>query len=78
MRSTINNFKVKSLLLSGDYICSDEEGSCYLLSSCQAATFTSEELTAFKTTVDYVVFPVEIALLNQDSAEESYGCYPLN
>lgn len=77
MRSAINNYKVKSLLLSGDYICSNEAGDRYLLSPCAADTFNTQELATFRTPAKHVVFPEEIALLSQESTSESYACYLL-
>jgi hypothetical protein len=67
MRS-INNYRINRLLLSGDYVCSDNENSLFLLTS----TVTPPKL--HNILIENIILPIEIIYMNENSL---YCCFPI-
>lgn len=69
MASSINNYKIKRLLLNGHYMCSSNDGITYLL----CATKVKRTLRNYKSlSIETVIFPCEITYLSQGETYDSY------
>lgn len=68
MHSSINSYRIKRLLLSGDYVCTDSENQLFLLSPAL------EEPQLHNLQLQNIILPIEISFLS----DNGYYCFPIS
>ena len=73
MLTTINNYKVKRLLLNGHYVCSSTSDSNLTYLLCATKNKNKRSLRNYKLLhIDNLLFPTEITIIEEG---DTYDCF---